>query len=69
MITNNDVLRSRLNFSTAFSSNVISICKSIQLDKVTRVEISTRYHVVHNGTLDQITESKVCKYINYFYQF
>nr|XP_050865462.1 phosphoribosylformylglycinamidine synthase [Vespula vulgaris] len=49
----------RLNFSTAFSSNVISICKSIQLHKVTRVEISTRYYIVHNGTLDQITESKI----------
>lgn len=49
----------RLNFSTAFSSNVISICKSIELHKITRVEISTRYCIVHDGTLDKITESKI----------
>ncbi|PSN31568.1 Phosphoribosylformylglycinamidine synthase [Blattella germanica] len=33
----------RLNFSTAFSSNAVSICNSIGLEKVTRLEVSTRY--------------------------
>jgi len=33
----------RLNFSTAFSSNAVSICVSIGLTKITRLEVSTRY--------------------------
>lgn len=33
----------RLNFSTPFSSNVLSICKSINLNFVRRLEKSTRY--------------------------
>lgn len=33
----------RLNFSTAFSSNAVSICNSIGLYKVKRIEVSTRY--------------------------
>ncbi|XP_026272194.1 phosphoribosylformylglycinamidine synthase [Frankliniella occidentalis] len=35
----------RLNFSTAFSSNAVSICQKVGLTKVTRVEVSVRYLV------------------------
>ncbi len=35
----------RLNFATAWSSNLVSICQAIGLDKVTRVERSRRYLV------------------------
>lgn len=35
----------RLNFATAWSSNMISICKAIGLDTITRVERSNRYVV------------------------
>lgn len=41
----------RLNFATAWSSNMVSICRAIGLDCVTRVERSRRY-VVPEG-LDQ----------------
>ncbi|XP_047003252.1 phosphoribosylformylglycinamidine synthase isoform X1 [Schistocerca americana] len=33
----------RLNFSTAFSSNAVSMCKSVGLQQITRLEASTRY--------------------------
>lgn len=33
----------RLNFATAFSTNAVSICRSIGLNKVIRLEISRRY--------------------------
>lgn len=33
----------RLNFSTAFSSNAVSICNSVGLNMVKRLEVSTRY--------------------------
>lgn len=33
----------RLAFSTAFSTNAVSICQSCGLDKVTRLERSRRY--------------------------
>ena len=35
----------RLNFATAWSSNMVSICQAIGLDKVSRVERSRRYLV------------------------
>lgn len=35
----------RMNFSTAWSSNVISICKSIGINKITRIERSRRYYI------------------------
>ncbi len=35
----------RMNFATAWSSNMVSICQAIGLDKVTRVERSRRYLV------------------------
>ena len=36
----------RLNFSTAFSTNAVSICHSVGLSSVTRVEMSRRYLIV-----------------------
>ncbi|XP_012269939.2 phosphoribosylformylglycinamidine synthase [Athalia rosae] len=42
----------RLNFSTAFSSNAVSICKSVQLDCVKRLEVSTRYLIKYKSTID-----------------
>ncbi|KAL1129968.1 hypothetical protein AAG570_012912 [Ranatra chinensis] len=40
----------RLNFSTPFSSNVLSICKAIGLTLISRVELSTRYLVAWTMT-------------------
>lgn len=37
------VLRLRLNFSTAWSTNAVSICQSAGLNNVTRVELSRRF--------------------------
>lgn len=54
---------SRLNFSTAFSSNAVSICKSVQLDNVTRVEVSTRYLIHSIKPLDKKTENEVNSYL------
>ena len=42
----------RLNFATAWSSNMVSICRAIGLDSVTRVERSRRYVVPPGITLD-----------------
>ena len=36
---------SRLNFSTAFSSNAVSICQNAGLTQITRLEMSARYLV------------------------
>lgn len=35
----------RLNFSTPFSTNAVSICKSIGLRQITRIEVSVRYQI------------------------
>ncbi|RLU21996.1 hypothetical protein DMN91_006375 [Ooceraea biroi] len=69
----------RLNFSTAFSTNAVSICKSVNLDKVTRIEVAIRYRIKHNRTLnkqvenaivdvlgDRMTESRYVKHIETF---
>lgn len=34
---------SRLNFSTAWSTNTVSICQSASLANITRVELSRRF--------------------------
>ncbi|CAK9831747.1 Phosphoribosylformylglycinamidine synthase [Anthophora retusa] len=64
----------RLNFSTAFSSNAVSICRSVHLNKITRIEAVTRYCIKHKGTIDKKIEDAVtnilhdkmtqCRYIN-----
>ncbi len=54
----------RLNFATAWSSNMVSICKAIGLDFISRVERSRRYVVPHgvsvndfiNNNHDRMTE-------------
>lgn len=56
----------RLNFSTAFSSNAVSICVSIGLTKITRLEVSTRYliHWEQDGlAISPGVEEEVCEYV------
>ena len=43
----------RLNFATAWSSNMVSICHSIGLDCITRVERSRRYIVPENVSIEE----------------
>lgn len=56
----------RLNFSTAFSSNAVSICNSIGLSQVKRLEVSVRYliHWQMDGLeISKALEGQVtCKY-------
>ncbi|GAB6025567.1 hypothetical protein CHUAL_011298 [Chamberlinius hualienensis] len=42
----------RLNFSTAFSTNAVSICQSIGLREVERIEYSTRYLLFTESCID-----------------
>ncbi len=42
----------RLNFATAWSSNMVSICQAIGLDSITRVERSRRYVVPYGSDLE-----------------
>lgn len=50
----------RLNFSTPFSSNVLSICKSVNLNFIKRFEKSTRYLIIlipnHKLTAEMIDQ-------------
>lgn len=55
----------RLNFSTAFSTNVVSICKSVKLNKITRIEVSIRYCIKFKGLVDKKVENDVCVYSLY----
>ncbi|MDH3330510.1 MAG: phosphoribosylformylglycinamidine synthase, partial [Desulfobulbaceae bacterium] len=43
----------RMNFATAWSSNMVSICRAIGLDMVTRVERSRRYSVPDGEDMQQ----------------
>nr|XP_031826710.1 phosphoribosylformylglycinamidine synthase [Nomia melanderi] len=49
----------RLNFSTAFSSNAVSICKSVHLHKITRIESVVRYCIKHNEKVDKNLEQAI----------
>ncbi|KAG5320948.1 PUR4 synthase, partial [Acromyrmex heyeri] len=49
----------RLNFSTAFSTNVVSICKTVKLNKVKRVEIAIRYCIKHKKRLNEKIENAI----------
>ncbi|XP_043521833.1 phosphoribosylformylglycinamidine synthase isoform X2 [Frieseomelitta varia] len=49
----------RLNFSTAFCSNAVSICRSVHLNKVTRIEAVIRYCITHNGSIDKDIEDTI----------
>ena len=51
----------RLNFSTAFSSNAVSICRSVHLHKITRIEAATRYCIEHTGTIDKKVEDAIAE--------
>lgn len=51
----------RLNFSTAFSSNAVSICRSVHLHKITRIEAATRYCIKHTGTIDKKVEDAIAE--------
>ncbi|MEN8189029.1 MAG: phosphoribosylformylglycinamidine synthase [Thermodesulfobacteriota bacterium] len=42
----------RLNFATAWSSNMVSICRAVGLDTISRVERSRRYVVPHDRDID-----------------
>ncbi len=46
----------RLNFATAWSSNMVSICRAIGLDMVSRVERSRRYLVDSDQDLQQFVD-------------
>ena len=47
----------RLNFATAWSSNLVSICQAVGLDAVTRVERSRRYLVPEGEDLQVYIEA------------
>ncbi|XP_063057361.1 phosphoribosylformylglycinamidine synthase [Engraulis encrasicolus] len=53
----------RLNFSTAWSTNAVSICQSAGLSQVTRVELSRRHLIkpigIQNGTKSDHGEDKL----------
>ncbi|KAK3597102.1 hypothetical protein CHS0354_021209 [Potamilus streckersoni] len=51
----------RLNFSTPFSTNAVSICKSISLEFISRIEFSLRYliHFHENKPCDQIEQQMI----------
>ncbi|XP_011311335.1 phosphoribosylformylglycinamidine synthase [Fopius arisanus] len=49
----------RLNFSTPFSTNAVSICKSAGLENITRLEVATRYLVRCNGKIDKKCEEAI----------
>uniref|UniRef100_A0A671VXE9 Phosphoribosylformylglycinamidine synthase n=1 Tax=Sparus aurata TaxID=8175 RepID=A0A671VXE9_SPAAU len=50
------VLRLRLNFSTAWSTNAVSICQSAGLNNVTRVELSRRFLIKFQDSLYKLIE-------------
>jgi phosphoribosylformylglycinamidine synthase len=41
----------RMNFATAYSTNIVSICQTCGLEKVTRIERSRRYHLSLEGDI------------------
>ncbi len=45
----------RLNFATAWSSNMVSICKAIGILKINRVERSRRYMIANGLDMDEFT--------------
>lgn len=49
----------RLNFSTPFSSNAVSIFRSVGLPQITRLELSVRYRVVSGELLSTQERSDV----------
>ncbi|MCR4323273.1 MAG: phosphoribosylformylglycinamidine synthase [Candidatus Azambacteria bacterium] len=46
----------RMNFETAFSTNLVAICKACGLEKITRIERSRRYVSSASAHYDRMTE-------------
>ena len=58
----------RLNFATAWSSNLVSICQAVGLDKISRVERSRRYLVPDTDDIEAFIDSHhdrmtECRYV------
>ena len=58
----------RLNFATAWSSNLVSICQAVGLDKISRVERSRRYLVPDTDDIEAFVDSHhdrmtECRYV------
>jgi phosphoribosylformylglycinamidine synthase len=53
------LLFARLNFSTAFSTNAVSICHSIGLEQVSRIEASIRYLLEFDVAITADVEDKI----------
>ncbi|MGA7276924.1 MAG: phosphoribosylformylglycinamidine synthase [Desulfocapsaceae bacterium] len=58
----------RLNFATAWSSNLVSICQAVGLDKISRVERSRRYLVPDTDDIEAFIGSRhdrmtECRYV------
>jgi phosphoribosylformylglycinamidine synthase len=53
----------RLNFTTSWSTNAVSICHSCGLNKVTRIERSRRYRIVF---LDEHTREDISLFMDHF---
>ncbi len=47
----------RLNFATAWSSNMVSICRAIGLDSITRIERSRRYVVPEQADVREFVDA------------
>ncbi|TSN30209.1 Phosphoribosylformylglycinamidine synthase [Bagarius yarrelli] len=56
----------RLNFSTAWSTNAVSICRSVGLSQVTRVELSRR-HFIKDELQELTKDSEMEKLISLLY--
>ncbi len=46
----------RLNFTTAWSTNAVSICHACGITKITRIERSRRYQIISPTTIENISE-------------
>ncbi|KAK6630680.1 hypothetical protein RUM44_002849 [Polyplax serrata] len=49
----------RLNFSTAFSSNAVSICQSVGIQGVERLELSIRYQIFYHKLPNAAQKSQI----------
>ncbi|KAK7888826.1 hypothetical protein WMY93_024386 [Mugilogobius chulae] len=57
----------RLNFSTAWSTNAVSICQSVGLTNVTRIELSRRFLIKPLNSNNKIYEEDMKKLIESLY--
>lgn len=54
----------RLNFSTAFSSNAVSICHSVGLNQIVRLELSVRYQFISKKSLTESERTQILSNIH-----